>query len=116
MAKYGISKYGRSKYGRYDIQIPTDKPLSQITRYRMRTIDSSKRQGRFIVSTNISFPADAPVKLRLKANDGRWVRMQSVILPGAPGQVRVCTVSAGEKSAWVQSVTGTMTQVSRKEE
>lgn len=109
MSKYGKAKYGTNKYGRYEIEVPAGIPLSQITRYRLRTIDSKKQYSRPIVNTNVEFPTNGPVRVRIRTNNGSWVTHQTISLPGEKTRIRIKAVSSnGEESRWVESVVGTI--------
>ena len=111
MSKYGKSKYGRNKYGRYDIHIPSEAPLSQITRYRLRTIDSKKKYSSPIINTSIEFPTPRPIKVRLRTNSGNWVTHQTEILEGEKTRIRIKAVSNSKESRPVESVVGTIRNI-----
>ena len=109
MSKYGKARYGTSKYGRYDISVPTDTPLSQTTRYRIRTINSKKIHSRPIVNDSVSFPSNGAVKVRLRASTGQWIYQQTEILQGEKIKLRVREISSdGSTNKWVESVVGTI--------
>lgn len=113
MAKYGRSKYGRSKYGRYEIDIPAGVlPLEQLTRYRIRTVNSLKQVSRPVVNTSASFETTEPVKVRLRSNNSDWVYQQTESIPGEQIRIRIRSVSSeGIVSGWVESIVGTIREV-----
>lgn len=110
MSKYGKAKYGKNKYGRYEIEISTDQPLSQIVKYRLRTIDSLKRYSRPLVNMlGVAFVTGGPVKVRLRADSADWIYQQGETLSGEKIRIRVKGISGDRtESRWVESVAGTI--------
>ena len=108
MSKYNKTKYGKGKYGRYDIDVPTEPPLSQITKYRLRSVNSKRLLSRPIINIVTNFITDGPVKVRLRANKGFAVVAQSESIPGDIITIRVKAVSKDKESPWVESIVGTI--------
>jgi hypothetical protein len=107
MPKYSNFKYGEGKYGRYQIEIQGEISLGDLTKYRMKTIDSAGIESRPITNTKATIPGTGgPVKVRLKTNDGNWVTQQNAAIEGDPPRVRIRSVSKDGESRWIQSSKG----------
>lgn len=107
MSKYGISKYGIYQYGIYSIE--THANLSQTTRYRLSTIGSNKKQSRPIINQKINIDGlGGPVKVRLKANNEKWVHMQTAQIPGNQIKIKLKAIGSSGESKTIESSIGTI--------
>jgi hypothetical protein len=107
MARYGKSKYGISKYGKYELEVPSGIDLSQLTKYRIRSVSSDNVLSRPIVNSSVQFGIGGPVKVRLKTNTGDWVYQQMETISGDMLKIRIKAVGNTE-SPWVESIVGTL--------
>ena len=105
MAKYGIAKYGLSKYGRYELEVPSGIDLSQLIKFRLRSV--GRTESRPIVNSSLKFETSGSVKVRLKIDNNPWVYQQSQGISGELLNIRIKSVGASE-SLWVESVVGTL--------
>lgn len=110
MPKYGQFKYSQAKYGRYDIEIQDETvDLSQLTTYKLSSIDSKGRETRPIVNQSVRIiNSGGPIAVRIKSDNGRWVYHQSIDIPGNPPIIRIKAIGTNSESPWVESVIGTI--------
>ena len=110
MPKYGQIKYGQRKYGRYDIEIQDDTiDLSQLTTYKLSSIDSKKRETKPIINQSVKIiNSGGPITVRIKSDNGKWIYHQSVNIQGNPPIIRIKAVGTNSESPWIESVIGTI--------
>lgn len=114
MPRYGEFQYGKlERYGKYDLSSGNNggnnMALGPLTPYRIRTYDYNGKPSFFLTMfmERISIPSDEKVQIRMRANNGEWVRTQHDYIQDKTFNVRIRSVSSdGTESEWVEGVRG----------
>jgi hypothetical protein len=116
MPRYGEFKYGKiHKYGKYNLSSGGNNSggmtLGPYTRYRIRLRDSNGVMSDFLTmyEERLSIPAGSKVDIRMRADNGEWVRTQHYDVSGEMNGVRIRSIdSHGNTSEWVAGAKGNL--------
>lgn len=114
MPRYGEFQYGElERYGKYNLSSGGNNMiLGPMTPYRIRTIDHDGNKSFFLTMfrDRVSIPSSEKVQIRMRCNDGEWVRTQHDYIQDKVSNVRIRSIdSNGNKSEWVEGVRGDLT-------
>lgn len=112
MPRYGEFQYGKlERYGKYNLSSGENggMALGPLTPYRIRTYDHNGNMSFFLTMfmDRISIPSDGKVQIRMRCDNGEWVRTQHDYIQDNAFNVRIRSIdSNGNKSEWIEGVRG----------
>lgn len=111
MPKYGLHRYGRFRYGKYRLSAGGSggASLGPHIRYRIRTISEDGTPSLYTAMhvKRISIPSTGWVPVRMRADDGEWIRSARETIQANAAQVRIRSLeSDGGRSEWVYAERG----------
>jgi hypothetical protein len=103
--QYGKFRYGKlHKYGRYALSTSDGMALGPHVRYRIKQQMKSGDLSEFVtmIREQLEIHTGSDTPLRIRANDGEWVRTASEEIKDNAYKVRIRSVNAlHEPSPWV---------------
>jgi hypothetical protein len=113
MARYGTFRFGQiQKYGRYTLGTTQSSAIGPYVRYRIRLLNNNGTVSKYIEMINQRITITSPTLLdrfRIRADNGEWVYMQSVVANYNTSNTRVRSIlDDGSVTEWVNSNRGNL--------